>query len=166
MKILVTYGSQRGGTEGLARMVAEALHDQGMNVDLMAPSEVRSVNDYDAVIVGGALYAYRWHKDARRFVRRHAKALRGRPTYLFSSGPLDDSASVKEIEPVKGVRTLMRSIGARGHSTFGGRLEVDAKGFPASAMAKKSAGDWRRAEDVNKWVASIVAQLRGTTADA
>ena len=92
MKVLVTYGSQRGGTQGLARMVAEGLHDQGFGVDLVAAKDVRSVDDYDAVIVGGALYAYRWHKDARRFVRRHAKALRQRPTYLFSSGPLDDSA--------------------------------------------------------------------------
>jgi len=163
MKVLVTYGSQRGGTQGLARMVAEGLHDQGFGVDLVAAKDVRSVDDYDAVIVGRALYAYRWHKDARRFVRRHAKALRQRPTYLFSSGPLDDSASTKEIEPVKGVRALMRAIDARGHATFGGRLEADAKGFPASAMAKTSSGDWRRSDDVNKWVASIVTQLRGAT---
>ena len=42
------------------------------------------------MIVGGALYAFRWHKDARRFVKRHADELAGRPTYFFSSGPLDD----------------------------------------------------------------------------
>ena len=31
---------------------------------------------------------------------------------------------------------MMEKVGAKGHVTFGGRLPADAKGFPASAMAK------------------------------
>ena len=37
----------------------------------------------------------------------------------------------------------MERVGALGHATFGGRLPADARDFPASAMAKKHAGDWR-----------------------
>jgi menaquinone-dependent protoporphyrinogen oxidase len=80
--------------------------------------------------------------------------------YLFSSGPLDDSATQKEIPPVRGVQKLMGDIGARGHVTFGGRLAPDAKGFPAAAMAKKSAGDWRDADQVHTWVHDIVPFIR------
>ncbi len=109
---------------------------------------MRSVSGYDAVVVGGALYAFRWHLDARRFVRRFAGDLRGRPTYLFSSGPLDGSAAEHEIPPIKGVQALMDAVGAKGHMTFGGRLAPDAKGFPSSTMAKKHAGDWRDPEHV------------------
>jgi menaquinone-dependent protoporphyrinogen oxidase len=101
MRILVTFGSTRGGTRGLAQMVADDLREEGCTVDLLAPREVRRLDDYGAVIVGGALYAFRWHKDARRFVQRHAAELRQRPTYFFSSGPLDDSAARKEIPPVR-----------------------------------------------------------------
>ena len=160
MSVLVTYGSTRGGTQGLAEMVVAALHDEGITADLLPAGSVRHADGYDAIIVGGALYAYRWHRDARRFVRRHAAELRLRPTYFFSSGPLDDSAAKREIPPVKGVESLMRRVDAKGHMTFGGRLAPDAKGFPASAMAKKNAGDWRDEEQVRSWVDSIAPELR------
>ena len=159
MRVLVTYGSTRGGTEQLAAVVADDLRDEGFPVDLLAPRKVRALDEYGAVIVGGALYASRWHKEARRFVRRHARELRQRPTYFFSSGPLDDSASQAPIPEVKGVHALMRRVNARDHVTFGGRLEPDAKGFPASAMAKKKAGDWRDPAQVKAWVHGIAVQL-------
>ena len=159
MRVLVTYGSTRGGTEQLAAVVADDLRDEGFPVDLLPPRKVRALDEYGAVIVGGALYASRWHKDARRFVRRHARELRQRPTYFFSSGPLDDSASQASIPEVKGVHALMRRVNARDHVTFGGRLAPDAEGFPASAIAKKKAGDWRDPTQVKAWVHGIAAQL-------
>lgn len=161
MRILVTYGSTRGGTQGLAEMVADDLRSEGFEVDLLPPRQVRRLEGYDAVIVGGALYAFRWHRAARRFVRRHAAEIRQRPAYFFSSGPLDDSASRGDIPPVKGVQALMEKTGVREHITFGGRLRPDAKGFPASAMAKKHAGDWRDAGQVKQWTQTIASQLRG-----
>jgi menaquinone-dependent protoporphyrinogen oxidase len=163
MTILVAYGSKRGGTAGLANMIGDELLAEGFTVQVAPARTVRSVRDYDAVILGGALYAFRWHKDARRFVRRHVHDLRRRPVYLFSSGPLDDSATENEIPPVKGVQKLMGDIGARGHVTFGGRLAPDAKGFPASAMAKKNAGDWRDAGHVHAWVHDIAPFIRVPT---
>jgi len=155
MSILVTYGSTRGGTEGLARMVADGLGEEGFTVALLPPRQVKSLDGYDAVVVGGALYAFRWHRAAKRFVKHHAGELQKRPTYFFSSGPLDDSAAKGDIAPVKGVQALMDRVGARGHVTFGGRLSPDARGFPASAMAKNLSGDWRDAGHVREWVRAI-----------
>ena len=54
----------------------------------------------------------------------------------------------------------MTKIGARGHVTFGGRLTPDAKGFPASAMAKKNAGGWRDPRHVRGWVHEIATDMR------
>jgi menaquinone-dependent protoporphyrinogen oxidase len=159
MRLLVAYGSKRGGTEGLAVMVADALREEGLTVDVAPARTVRGTAGYEAVVVGGALYASRWHRDARRFVKRHARELRNRPTYLFSSGPLDESATKRDIPPVKGVQALMDKVSARGHVTFGGRLAPDAKGFPASAMAKNKAGDWRDPEHVRSWAREVVADL-------
>jgi menaquinone-dependent protoporphyrinogen oxidase len=163
MRVLVTVGSTRGGTEGLGEMVAADLREEGFDVDMKMPRAVRRLDDYDAVVVGGALYAFRWHKDARRFVKRHTAELRSRPVYFFSSGPLDDSATSKVIPPVKGAAALMQRVGARGHVTFGGRLAPDAKGFPASAMAKKNAGDWRDPKQVKDWTGTVAAELRALT---
>ena len=160
MTILVTYGSKRGGTEGLAKLVAIGLQEEGFTVDLRPARQVSRVDGYEAVVVGGALYAFRWHRDAKRVVRRHVGELRKRPTFFFSSGPLDDSATKSDIPPVKGVQALMDRVGAKGHATFGGRLSPDARGFPASAMAKKSAGDWRDAGQVREWARVIASELR------
>ena len=160
MAVLVAYGSKRGGTEGLAQMLADGLRSEALKVDLAPARQVRDLSGYDAVLVGGALYVGRWYSDARRFVRRNAGALCQRPTWFFSSGPLDSSAAEGDIPPVKGVRALMGRVGARGHATFGGRLAPDAKGYPASAMAKKSSGDWRDQDQVNTWARAVASELR------
>ena len=53
----------------------------------------------------------------------------------------------------------MERVGALGHVTFGGRLLPDAKGFPASVMAKKLAGDFRDPERVADWAAALALAL-------
>ena len=157
-RVLVTYGSTRGGTEGLAHLVADDLRDEGVTVDLLPPSQVKNLDDYDAVVVGGALYSSRWHRQARQFVRQHTGELRQRPTYFFSSGPLDDSASRSTIPPVRQVKALMGRVSAGDHMTFGGRLARDATGFAASAMAKKKLRRLARCRSGAGLAKSIAAQ--------
>ena len=160
MRALVVYGSKMGGTQGLAEMVGRALEERSFDVEVRAAGDVDSVEAYDTIVVGGALYAARWHRDARRFVRRLRGELRGIPVWFFSSGPLDDSAARKHIPPVGQVKRLMQRVGARGHVTFGGRLEPNPPGFMARSMAKKLAGDWRDAAHVERWVVEVAAALR------
>ena len=161
-RVLVTHGSKRGGTAELAEMIAEVLRERGLAVDCLPAAGMPEVSPYDAVIVGGALYMTRWHRAARRFVRRNAAELQQRRVWLFSSGPLDDSAS-HEIRPVAGVAKLMEKVGARGHVTFGGRLAPDARGFIASKMARAHAGDWRDRDAIRAWAASIADSISASS---
>jgi menaquinone-dependent protoporphyrinogen oxidase len=140
-------------------MIGDALADAGLDAEVRPAERPATVRDYAAVIVCGALYANRWHRHARRFVRRYDRELALRPVWMVASGPLDDSAAVSVIPPVDGVRQLMERIGARGHVTFGGRLAPDARGFPASAMAKTRAGDWRDPARIHTWATSVAAEL-------
>jgi menaquinone-dependent protoporphyrinogen oxidase len=159
MKILVCYGSKRGGTAEIAGIIARTLAARSFQIDLRPAAELESVDGYDAVVVGGALYMSRWHRDARRFVKRYSQDLRARPVWLFSSGPLDDSATWNEVPPVAQVQRLMARIGAQGHITFGGRLLPDAKGFIASKMASSLAGDWRDPRIIRAWAEGIADAL-------
>jgi menaquinone-dependent protoporphyrinogen oxidase len=158
-RVVVAYGSERGGTAGIAEAIGETIRERGLAVDVRPAREVRDLSPYGAVVLGGALYVMRWHADARRFGRRHTGGLVERPVWLFSSGPLDASADEKDIPPVKGVAELAGRIGARGHVTFGGRLEPDAKGFIASSMAKKMAGDFRNFDRIRAWASEIAEEL-------
>ncbi len=159
MRVLVTWGSKRGGTAGIGATIADTLASKGYDV-MAAPIErVTSLDGFNGVVIGGALYANLWPSKARRFVNRHRVALRKVPVWMFSSGPLDASADEKDIPPTRVVSMLARRVGAQGHVTFGGRLDPAAKGFPASAMAKTHSGDWRNSDRIHAWAADIAAAL-------
>ena len=160
MKILIVYGSKMEGTAGIASMLGNALLSFGVHADVVRAEDAVPPRGYDAVIVGSGLYAGRWRHPARQFVTRNANSLVEIPTWFFSSGPLDDSARSHDIPATRQVTRLMSRVGARGHMTFGGRLLSDAKGFPASSMAKTHAGDWRDSEQIKGWARRIVEELR------
>ena len=157
MRVLVVYGSERGGTAELARMVGKAFAEQGWSVEVRPAADVTTLSGADAVVVGGALYFNRWHRDAVRFVKRFKSELCDVPVWFFSSGPLDDSARAGDIAPVAQVSALAAAIEVKGHMTFGGRLSTDTKGFMARQMAKNNGGDWRDPEHVREWVFRISA---------
>jgi menaquinone-dependent protoporphyrinogen oxidase len=159
MRVLIAFGSKQGGTAGLADMIGDAMREAGCETVVSPADGIYDLTEFDAVIIAGALYANRWHRDARRFVKRNTAALRQLPVWLVSSGPLDDSADRQDIPPTKQVAKLASRIGARGHVTFGGHLSEHASGFPASAMAKNHAGDWRDATHVRRWAESVIAAL-------
>ncbi|MFG3292905.1 flavodoxin domain-containing protein [Streptomyces sp. NPDC048179] len=161
--VLVTYGTTNGSTARIAQTVAETLRKDGLTVDTRPAGSVTDVTPYDAVVVGGGLYAGRWHKDARGFVRRHRRALAERPLWFFSSGPLDDSASKRAIPPVRGVRRAMTQLGSRGHVTFGGSLEEGAKGWLAQRILRSgNGGDFRDFTAIEAWAARVAGEIRGT----
>ena len=159
MRVLVTWGSKLGGTAGIAAIIGETLRRHGHDVVAAPAREVHDLDEFDAAVIGGALYAFRWHRDARRFVDRHQDELRRIPVWFFSSGPLDDSAERDDIPPRPGVLARMERVGALGHVTFGGRLEADVKGFPAQAMAKEHAGDWRNPARIEAWADDVARAL-------
>jgi menaquinone-dependent protoporphyrinogen oxidase len=159
MSVLVAYGTKHGSTREIAEAIADELQRSGVEAEVMAAEDVRDLAPFEAVVLGGALYMGRWHRAARSFGRWFAPLLLKRQVWLFSSGPLDHSADVREIPPVPGVAKLAAEVGARGHATFGGSLAPDVTGFPAKAMAKKVAGDYRDFDAIRAWARGISDEL-------
>ncbi|MEU9188907.1 flavodoxin domain-containing protein [Streptomyces sp. NPDC048484] len=158
--VLVAYGSKNGSTAQIAEHIGEVLTKEGLTVRVRPAAEVDELGSYDAVVLGGGLYAGRWQRDARRFARRHRKALTRLPVWLFSSGPLDASASEREIPPPPGVRRVSHRIAARGHITFGGRLEGDVRGRMARMIVESGkGGDFRDFEQITVWATTVAHTL-------
>ena len=88
MKVLVAYASKYGATEGIAQRVGDALRQRGLDVDVVDCADSPDASGYDAYVVGAAVYAGSWRKDARKFVERNADVLAEKPVWLFSSGPV------------------------------------------------------------------------------
>ena len=160
MRILIAFGSKHGGSEGIAEHIAETLREAGHEVVVRPSERLDGVAGFDTAIVGAGLYAGRWVRSARRLIERNVPELRRMPVWMFSSGPLDDSARDAAIPPTSSVARLMKRIGARGHVTFGGRLAENSKGFIARALVEQGkAGDFRDLYVVAAWARGIASEL-------
>ena len=154
MRVLVVYGSKRGGTEGLAKAVGRGLEDAGHQVDVLpAGKPFDSLQPWDAVVIGGGIYLWFWHRDARRFVRRYFEELQQVPVFFFSSGPLDESASHTEVPPPASVMRLANGVGALRHKMFGGRLLADEE------SSVEMRGDWRDLPSARTWGEGVGQEL-------
>ncbi len=55
---------------------------------MLEPDEVTELEDYDAVVLGSAVYAGHWLEPAKQLAERFVGQLLGRAVWLFSSGPV------------------------------------------------------------------------------
>jgi menaquinone-dependent protoporphyrinogen oxidase len=160
MRILVTAASKHGSTDEVARTIAEVLGDAGHSVAVAAPETVTSVDAYDAVVAGSAVYYGRWMEPATVFVNRFAQGLAGRPVWLFSIGPLGDPPK-PDAEPTD-VPALFVTSRAREHRVFPGRLVKRGLSLGERIVAKgvrAPEGDFRPWADIRAWAADIASAL-------
>jgi menaquinone-dependent protoporphyrinogen oxidase len=121
----------------------------------MPVDEVPSLEPYDAVVLGSAVYMHRWWSDARSFLRRHADELARRP-------PKEDAPDEAWVEPAK-VAEAAEQLGARGHVVFGGSVPAEPHGPVDWAMAKAIPSEYRDLRDwdeIRDWAAGITAELQ------
>ncbi|MDV2476756.1 flavodoxin [Rhodococcus zopfii] len=157
MRILVSAASRHGSTAEIATALGAALRDRGALVDVVEPHDVGDVTDYDAVVLGSAVYRGRWLRPAREFVDAHVAELRRRPVFLFSSGPIaDQDWPVNNPYDVFNVR---HRTGAREHRMFAGKLDPEALSVGERMHVRMSggrAGDFRDWDAVGGWAGTIV----------
>ncbi len=125
-RVLVAYASKLGSTAEIAETIAQVLRDSGHPAAAVAARDVQGLADWDAVVLGSALYAAYWQRDARRFVERFREDLARRPLWLFSSGPLDRRLAKSDQPITPHGASITDGLGVRGHRTFGGRLSPTA----------------------------------------
>jgi menaquinone-dependent protoporphyrinogen oxidase len=165
MKILVSTASKHGATAEIGDAIAGKLREHDLEVEVHEPGEVTSLDGYDAVILGSAVYAGRWMDSARRFSERHHEALHRLPVWLFSSGPIGDPLEPAE-EPADGHR-LLGALEAREHRVFPGRVNSDELGWverTITRMVKAPDGDFRDFDAIRIWASEIADQLAPATA--
>lgn len=163
-QVLIATASRHGSTFDIADEIARVLARRGCVVVDKAADEVDSIDRFDAVIVGSAVYMGRWLPEALSFVTRHATELATRSVWLFSSGPIGDPPQ-PEGNP-QGVAEMVQRIGALGHRVFPGRLETDRLGLGEKVIAgmlRAPKGDFRDFPAVTGWAGEIADTLNPLT---
>jgi len=160
VKLLIAVSSKHGSTREIAESIAATVREAGIEVEVVDAERAESVSRYDAVIVGSAVHWGRWMGPARELVTRSADALRGRPVWLFSSGPLGRNI-VDPADAAEGNR-LLELVGAREHRVFPGKADKQELGFVERrivSMVKSPWGDHRDWPAIHEWAASIAGEL-------
>ncbi len=161
MKVLVCAATKYGATGEIANVVADVLAEKGLEVTVIPPEQAGAIEQFDAVVLGSAVYMGQWMKPARELVDRSAAALAARPVWLFSSGPVGEPAKPAE-NPVD-VSKILQSTKARDHRVFTGRLVRKHLSFPDRAMAsaiRAAEGDFRNWAEIRAWAVGIASALQ------
>jgi menaquinone-dependent protoporphyrinogen oxidase len=162
MRVLVIAASKHGSTAEIATALGEALARRGITATVADAGDVADLEEYDAVVLGSAVYAGRWRKEARELADSHGGFLASRPVWLFSSGPVGDPLKPEE-DPVD-VGQITAIIGARGHRAFAGRIDKSRLSLAEKAVVKAlqvPEGDWRDLAAVAAWAGEIADALLG-----
>lgn len=160
MRVLVTTASKHGATAEIGARIGSVLHERGHDVEVLCPLDVRDVEAFDVVVLGSAVYAGHWQADAKVLAEREASALRHRPVWLFSSGPVGDP--LKPAEKMVELGEIASTTRAREHVVFAGCLDRRQLGFAERAVVaalRVPGGDYRDWVAIDAWAVRIAAVL-------
>ena len=165
-RVLVAVASRHGATRDIARAIGDRLEAGsagracGLTAVVLPVEQHPDPASYDAVVLGSAVYAGRWLEPAREYATRYASALRERPVWLFSSGPIGAPPFPPD-EP-HDAGPMRQVTGARAHRVFPGRLDKQLLSFGERAMVtamRAPVGDFREWSAVSAWADAVAAQL-------
>jgi menaquinone-dependent protoporphyrinogen oxidase len=151
-----------GSTAEIAEAIADQLRSHGLEVVATPFASAPDPSEFDAIVLGSAVYTTRWMKSARRYLHRHRETLAARPTWLFESGPTGEVAERRHESPAAVVR-LAEEIGSPPIIVFGGNLD------PARATTRLArwvansdmAGDYRDWDAIRAWADQVADALLG-----
>jgi menaquinone-dependent protoporphyrinogen oxidase len=162
--VLVGYATRYGSTQQVAETVADTLREGGLQVNLLPLREVHTLTDFNAVVLGTALYMYHLHKDAQRFLSRHRKALEERPVAVFVLGPTHDPYDEKEwhdsraqLDKELAKYQWFKPVALE---LFGGKFDPAKLRFPLNLMAgSEPATDIRDWTAIRDWAGDLALLL-------
>jgi menaquinone-dependent protoporphyrinogen oxidase len=170
MRVLVTAASRNGSTAAIAQAIGEVLQSDGLEVTVIAPDEIGALREFDAVVLGSAVYTGHWLSPAIGLAERIGRELPGRPVWLFSSGPVGDP-SRKLVQQMGADQVdlplVLKATRAREHKMFAGKLDRrNLRGLQRAGLFvfRSIEGDFRDWQGIREWADSIAEQLLAATA--
>jgi menaquinone-dependent protoporphyrinogen oxidase len=127
MKILVAYASAHGSTAEVAVFIGERLRERQFDVTVASVRDVRTLDGFDAFVLGSAIHGGMWLASMGQFLDRWRGDFGARPVYMFIT-------CIRVLEP-KGPQhavqhyvnyPVLNALNLREVKPFAGKLEMDA----------------------------------------
>lgn len=163
MRVLVAYASKYKSTAEIAEAIGATLRQTGgLHVDVTEVNLVRSLDEYNAVVLGSALYVGQWLPPAVAFMHDHLEQLSNMPVWMFASGPaghgdVNDLMKSWFLYP-PALRTLFTNIRPRDFTVFHGKLcpeNLDPIERVVIQKVNAEWGDFRRWDEIHAWARRI-----------
>jgi menaquinone-dependent protoporphyrinogen oxidase len=169
-RVLVAYDTIHGSTAEVAERIGTELCARGLQADIRFVGNVENIDAYSAVILGSAIYEFRWLPDAMAFLKKNQASLSSLPvayfivcSALFQDTP-ENRDTVKEsfIDPVLAEYPDIKPLSI---GLFGGA--VDFKKEQYNLFEKivlrilgliagfKDNADWRNWEYISTWASEV-----------
>jgi menaquinone-dependent protoporphyrinogen oxidase len=164
-KVLVTYASEHGGTAQIAQTIAKVLRQFNLEVTAKRMEGLDFIGDYDAIVLGSAIYLGDWLPEAGNFLEKQHAILREKPLWLFSSGPTGEGDALKLLNGAivpPNLENLIASLHARDICVFHGKIDLRRLPPQAREMIKAAnipRGDFRDWEAIKRWASEIAHAL-------
>lgn len=160
LRLLVSAGSKHGSTVEIAHRIGKTIEREGVEVTVLAPEDAFDLKDFDAIVLGSAVYAGHWTRDALALADRISVLKPKPPVWVFSSGPVGNPPKPEE-DPVD-VAGVMERSGAIEHNVFAGKIDRTSLSLAEKAIVmalKAPEGDFRDWDAIDSWARAIASRL-------
>ena len=171
-QVLVAYATRYGATAEIAERIGQELRQAGLRAEVLPVDRVGELAAYRAVVLGSAVYAGQWRKEAAAFLEANERALAERAVWLYSSGPTgegDPAALMKGWRFPEALQPIADRIRPRDVAFFHGLLDLKKLNLAEKLIVKAlkaSVGDFRDWEAITAWATGIAETLKpGVTND-
>lgn len=152
---LVAYAGKYGSTQAIAETIGGIIRGHGIGVDVLPCGGVRTLSNYDAVMIGSAVRFGAWMKEAVDFVKTNHQELAALPAAIFSVHILN-RGDQEEHRAARAAYTapIHSLITARAEAFFPGVIDMDKLSLSEkiiSRAVKTSIGDFRDWEQIRLW---------------
>jgi menaquinone-dependent protoporphyrinogen oxidase len=166
-KVLVTFATRSGTTGQIAETVAEVLRKAGLTAEVLPVKDVRSVDEFDAVVLGTAIRIGKPMPELMQLVKKQRSRLSQIPVAAFAvclaakgDTPENRKTIAGYLDPVKNEITLVSEAALAGAMHYA-RLGVFAR-FVIQKMVKAEEGDFRETEKITEWAQNVARRFRSS----
>jgi menaquinone-dependent protoporphyrinogen oxidase len=164
--ILVAHASKYGATTEIAEKIGQVIRQVGLNADVLPVNSVDVLSAYQAVVLGSAVYAGRWRKEAVAFLEAHEETLAAMPVWFFSTGPTGKGDPVELMRGWRfpeALQPLADRIRPCDIAIFHGVLDMKKLSFGEKLVVKgfkAPIGDFRDWDAITAWATAIAKAPR------